>query len=43
MWIYNKVRELDIGEIVQYVFVPTGRTVNQVYYLEVLKMLREKS
>ena len=38
----NKVRELDIGGIVHYEFVPTGQTVNQVYYLEVLKKLREK-
>ena len=28
--------------IVHYEFVPTGQTVNQVYYLEVLKRLREK-
>ena len=27
---------------VHYEFVPTGQTVNQVYYLEVLKRLREK-
>jgi len=32
----------DIRGIVQYEFVPTGQTVNQVYYLEVLEMLREK-
>jgi hypoxanthine-guanine phosphoribosyltransferase len=32
----------DIIGIVHYEFVPTGQTVNQVYYLEVLKMLREK-
>ena len=32
----------DIGWIVHYEFVPTGQTVNQVYYLEVLKRLREK-
>ena len=38
----NKVRELDIRGIVHYEFVPTGQTVNQVYYLEVLKRLREK-
>ena len=37
-----KVRELDITRIVHYEFVPTGQTVNQVYYLEVLKRLREK-
>jgi len=28
--------------IVNYEFVPTGQTVNQVYYLEVLERLREK-
>jgi hypothetical protein len=28
--------------IVHYEFVPTGRRVNQVYYLEVLERLREK-
>ena len=38
----DKVRELDIRGIVHYEFVPTGQTVNQVYYLEVLKRLREK-
>jgi len=32
----------DIRGIVHYEFVPTGQTVNQVYYLEVLEMLREK-
>ena len=32
----------DIRGIVHYEFVPTGQTVNQVYYLEVLKRLREK-
>jgi len=31
-----------ISRIVHYEFVPTGRTVNQVYYLEVLGRLREK-
>jgi hypothetical protein len=41
-WFYNKVRELDIRGIVHYEFVPSGQTVNQLYYLEVLKMLREK-
>ena len=41
-WSDNKVRELDIRGIVHYDFVPTGQTVNQVYYLEVLKRLREK-
>ena len=30
------------GGFVHYEFVPTGQTVNQVYYLEVLKRLREK-
>ena len=38
----NKVRELDFGGVIHFEFVPTGQTVNQVYYLEVLKMLREK-
>ena len=33
---------LYIRWIVRYEFVPTGQTVNQVYYLEVLEMLREK-
>ena len=33
----------DIRGIVHYEFVPTGQTVNQVYYLEVLEGLREKS
>jgi hypothetical protein len=32
----------DISEVVHYEFVPTGQTVNQVYYLEVLERLREK-
>jgi len=32
----------DIRGIVHYEFVPTGQTVNQVYYLEVLLWLREK-
>ena len=41
-WYDNKVRELDIRRIVHYEFVPTGQTVNQVYYLEVLKRLHEK-
>jgi len=31
-----------LSGIVHYEFVPTGQTVNQVYYLEVLKKLREK-
>ena len=33
---------LDIRGIFHYEFVPTGQTVNHVYYLEVLKTLREK-
>ena len=41
-WSDNKAHELDIRGIVHYEFVPTGQTVNQVYYLEVLKGLREK-
>ena len=41
-WCDNKFRELDIRGIVHYDFVPTGQTVNQVYYLEVLKRLLEK-
>jgi len=32
----------DIRGIVHYKFVPTGQTVNQVYYLEVLGRLCEK-
>jgi transposase len=32
----------DIKGIVHYEFVRTGHTVNQVYYLEVPKRLREK-
>jgi len=32
----------DIRGIVRYEFVPTGQTVNQVYYLKVLERLREK-
>jgi len=32
----------NIRGIVHYEFVPTGQTVNQVYYLEVPKRLREK-
>ena len=31
-----------IRGIVHYEFVPSGQTVNQVYYLEVLKRLREE-
>jgi hypothetical protein len=41
MWSDNKVREFDIRGIVHYEFVPTGQTVNQVYYLEILNRLRE--
>jgi hypothetical protein len=41
-WTDNKVHELDIRGTVRYKFVRTGQTVNQVYYLEVLKRLREK-
>jgi len=37
-----KFANFDIREIVHYEFVPTGETVNQVYYLEVLKKLRKK-
>ena len=40
-WSHNTVRELDISGIAHYKFVPTGQTVNQVCYLEVLKRLRE--
>ena len=32
----------EIRGIVHYKFVPTGQTVNQVYYLEVLERLLEK-
>jgi len=32
----------DIRGIVHYELVPTGQTVNQVYYLEVLERLHEK-
>jgi len=32
----------DIRRIVHYELVPTGQTVNQAYYLEVLERLREK-
>jgi len=41
-WSDDKVRELATEFIVHYEFVPTGQAVNQVYYLEVLKRLREK-
>ena len=29
----------DIREIVYYEFVPTGKRINKVYYLEVLEMI----
>jgi len=40
----QKIRfaNFDIRAIVHYEFVPTGQTVNQISYLEVLKRLREK-
>ena len=38
----NKVRELHIRGIVHHEFVPTGQTVNQAYYLELLKRLHEE-
>jgi len=41
-WSVNKVRELATMFSVHYELVPTGQTVNQVYYLEVLKRLHEK-
>jgi hypothetical protein len=41
-WSYNIVRDLDIREVVQYEFVPTGLSVNQIYYLEVLKLCVKK-
>ena len=37
-----KFANFDIRGTVHYEFVQTGQTVNQVYYLEVLKRLREK-
>jgi transposase len=36
------MRELDIRGVVHYEFLPNGQRVNQVYYLDVLKRLREK-
>ena len=42
VWADNKVRELDIRGLIHYEFVPTGQTVNQVYYLEVMKRMHEK-
>ena len=41
-WFDNKVRELATVCLLHYEFVLTRQTVNQVYYLEVLKRLREK-
>ena len=41
-WSDNKVRELATMCLLWQQLVPTGQTVNQVYYLEVLKRLREK-
>ena len=38
----NVAAFFDIRGIVHYEFVPTGQTVNQVYYMEVLERLREK-
>ena len=32
----------NVRRIVHYEFAPTGQTVNQVYYLEVLERLHEK-
>jgi len=41
--IQNNVADFfDIRGIVHYEFVPTGQTVKQVHYLEVLERLREK-
>ena len=40
--VYNKIHEFDIRGVLQIELVPTGQTVNQIYYLEVLKKLREK-
>jgi len=37
-----KFANFDIRGTVHYEFVPTGQTVNQVYYFEVLKRLGEK-
>ena len=41
-WSDNKARELATVCLLHYEFVPTGQTVNQVYYLVVLKRLCEK-
>ena len=40
--VWQSSSRTDIRGIVHYEFVPTGQTVNQVYYLEVSKRLREK-
>ena len=37
-----KFANFTLRRIVHYEFVPTGQTVNQVYYLEALKRPREK-
>ena len=41
-WTDNKVREIATVCLAWQQCVPTGQTVNQVYYMEVLKRLREK-
>jgi len=46
-WSKSRVKKMlltffDIRGIVHYEFVPTGQTVNQVYYLAVLERLHEK-
>jgi len=46
-WSKSRVKTMlltffDIRRIVHYEFVPTGQTVNQVYYLKVLGRLREE-
>ena len=42
MYSFNWYHPAIIPLIVHYEFVPAGQRVNQVYYLEVLKTLREK-